>query len=118
MSKQYLKMTDVFRDEMRVVGDSNNMIADDVGIIIGCYSGDKMAEYVLHAINSHDELVAEVERLREFERDALRYRWLMQNTKLGLGRNGKDWDLQVDGPAPDSISEIGEWIDNRMNWRM
>ena len=62
--KEYLKMVDVFRDEMRVVGDSKNMLADDVGIIIGCYSGDKMAEYVLHAINSHDELVAEVERLR------------------------------------------------------
>ena len=55
--RQYLKMVDVFRDEMRVVGDSKNMLADDVGIIIGCYSGDKMAEYVLHAINSHDELV-------------------------------------------------------------
>lgn len=55
--KEYLKMADVFRDEMRVVGDSKNMLADDVGIIIGCYSGDKMAEYVLHAINSHDELV-------------------------------------------------------------
>ncbi len=55
--KQYLKMADVFRDEMRVVGDSKNMLADDVGIIIGCYSGDKMAEYVLHAINAHDELV-------------------------------------------------------------
>ena len=55
--KQYLKMVDVFRDEMWVVGDSKNMLADDVGIIIGCYSGDKMAEYVLHAINSHDELV-------------------------------------------------------------
>lgn len=61
--KQYLNMADVFRNEMRVVGDSSNMIADDVGIIIGCYSGDRMAEYVLHAINSHDELVAEVERL-------------------------------------------------------
>ena len=64
MGKQYLKMADVFRNEMRVVGDSNNMIADNVGIIIGCYSGDMMAEYVLHAINSHDELVAENERLR------------------------------------------------------
>ena len=64
MSKEYLKMADVFRNEMRVIGDSNNLIADDVGIIIGCYSGDKMAEYVLHAINSHDELVAEIERLR------------------------------------------------------
>lgn len=118
MTKEHLKMADVFRNEMRVVGDSSNMIADDVGILIGCYSGDKMAEYVLHAINSHDELVAEVERLREFERDAMRYHWLMQNTKFGIGRNGKDWDLQVDGSAPDSISEVGEWIDNRMDGMM
>ena len=64
MTEPYLNMADVFRNEMRVVGDSGNMIADDVGIIIGCYSGDRMAECVLHAINSHDELVAEVERLR------------------------------------------------------
>ena len=76
MTKEYLNMSDVFLNEMRVAGDSNNMIADDVGIIIGCYSGDRMAEYVLHAINSHDELVAEVERLRELERDAMRYRKL------------------------------------------
>ena len=65
-----------------------------------------------------DALAAEIERLREFERDAVRYRWLMQNTKFGIGRNGKDWDLQVDGSAPDSISEIGEWIDNRMDGMM
>ena len=79
MPKEYLKMADVFHNEMHVVGDSNNMIADDVGIIIGCYSGDMMAEYVLHAVDSHDELVAEVERLREFERDAMRYRFLRDN---------------------------------------
>ena len=36
-------------------------------------------EYAAHAINSHDELVAEVERLREFERDAMRYRFLRDN---------------------------------------
>ena len=68
--KQYLKMADVFRDEMRVVGDSKNMLADDVGIIIGCYSGDKMAEYVLHAINSHDELVQMNQDLLEALEDA------------------------------------------------
>ena len=72
-------MADMFRNEMHVVGDSSNMIADDVGIIIGCYSGDKMAEYVLHTITSHDDLVAEVERLREFERDAMRYKFLRDN---------------------------------------
>ena len=68
--KQYLKMVDVFRDEMRVVGDSKNMLSDDVGIIIGCYSGDKMAEYVLHAINSHDELVQMNQDLLEALEDA------------------------------------------------
>ena len=57
MTKEYLKMANVVPSEMRVGGDSDNLIIDDVGIIIGCYSGDKMAEYVLHAINSHDELV-------------------------------------------------------------
>lgn len=59
-----------------------------------------------------------IKRLRDAEKDAARYRWLMQNAKLGIGRNGKDWGLQVDGPAPDSISEVGEWIDNRMDGRM
>ena len=42
-----------------------------------------------------------IERLRQAEKDAARYRWLMQNAKLGIGRNGKDWDLQIDGPAPE-----------------
>lgn len=49
--------------------------------------------------------------VRQTEKDAARYRWLLQNAKLGIGRNGKDWDLLIDGPAPDSISEVGEWID-------
>ena len=55
-----------------------------------------------------------IKLLRQAEKDAARYRWLMQNAKLGIGRNGKDWDLLIDGPAPDSISEASEWIDNRM----
>ena len=82
MPKEFLKMADVFRNEMRVVGDSNNIIADDVGIIIGCYSGDKMAEHVLHAINSHDELV----RLRDELLAALEAHekfWTIREAELG-----------------------------------
>ena len=60
------------------------------------------------------ETILLIERLRHAENDAARYRWLMQNAKLGIGRNGKDWDLQIDWPAPDSISEVSEWIDNRI----
>ena len=64
------------------------------------------------------EAIELIGRIRQAEKDAARYRWLMQNARLGIGRNGKDWDLQVDGPAPDSISEVCEWIDNRMDGRM
>ena len=69
--KEYLKMADAFSNEMRIVGDSNNMIADDIGIIIGCYSGNKMAEHVLHAINSHDELVRQRDELLDVMRQTL-----------------------------------------------
>ena len=64
------------------------------------------------------ETVELINRLRQAEKDAARYRWLLQNANLGIGRNGKDWDLQIDGPAPDSISGVGEWIDNRMGGRV
>ena len=77
MPKEFLKMADVFRNEMRVVGDSNNMIADDVGIIIGCYSGDKMAEHVLHAINSHDDLIRLRDELKEALQDLMD--WTVRN---------------------------------------
>ena len=64
------------------------------------------------------ETIELIERLRQSEKDAARYRRLMRNAKIGIGRNGKDWDLQIDGPAPDSISEVGELIDNRIGGRM
>ena len=64
------------------------------------------------------ETIELIERLRQAEKDAARYRWLMKNAKLGIGRNGKDWDLQIDGLAPDSMSEVDEWIDNRIDGRM
>ena len=87
----------------------------------------EMLEFSLVSVESAGHDMAEIkcaslrklmDALKQAEKDAARYRWLMQNAKLGIGRNGKDWDLQVDGPAPDSISEIGEWIDNRMDGKM
>ena len=131
MTKEYLKMADVFPFVVSFDSDGGiGAVVDSQGEYIAqamennyCSHmsnkdkngyRNKVARYVAHSVASHDELVAEVERLREFERDAMRYRWLMQNTKFGIGRNGKDWDLQVDGSAPDAISEISAWIDNRM----
>ena len=70
MSKQYLKMSDAF------VHDSVEALEQH---IYAGYMSKHCCEYAAHAINSHDELVAEVERLREFERDAMRYRFLLDN---------------------------------------
>ena len=70
MSKQYLKMADAF-------------VHDDVASleqhIYAGYMSMYACEYAAHAINSHDELVAEIEQLREFKRDAMRYRFLCDN---------------------------------------
>ena len=86
-----------------------------------------MLEFSLASVESAGHDMAEIkcaslrklmDALKQAEKDAARYRWLMQNAKLGIGRNGRDWDLQIDGPAPDAISEVGEWIDDRMDGRM
>ena len=61
---KYLKMADVFPVDIRTDDESGSLICDEDGIILESFSGDKVADYTLHAINSHDELVAEVERLR------------------------------------------------------
>lgn len=55
--KQYLKMVDVFPVEIRTDDESGSLICDEDGVIIESFSGDKVADYTLHAINSHDELV-------------------------------------------------------------
>lgn len=70
---KYLKMADVF--SMGVVQEDSFLISkggEDLACFI-CYldsDRDLMAKHASHAINSHDELVAEVGRLRG-ENDAL-----------------------------------------------
>lgn len=65
--KQYLKMADVFytplRDEAYRVDFS--VISDSNDHMIGGFGIEGMSSHAVHAINSHDELVADVERLRE-----------------------------------------------------
>lgn len=51
MTKEYLKMADVFREVVQPERLNYAM-------------ANPKATYAAHAINSHDELVAEVERLR------------------------------------------------------
>jgi len=71
MTKEYLKMADYFAGEV----DQDDIVILDCGFDTISHAPEEASA---HAINSHDELVAEVERLREFERDAMRYRFLRE----------------------------------------
>lgn len=64
---KYLKMADVFKGELFIDSDCDDVIVDDLSLtVLESFSGSDVAKFALHAINSHDELVAEVERLTEF----------------------------------------------------
>lgn len=52
--------------------------------------------------------------LREAERDAAKYRWLIDNSVFGMKQNGVSWSLSFDGPAPEHSGKIGECIDQAM----
>ena len=68
--KEYLKMADVFVGEYKPKRRIDAWPPSKHGETLVDISG-KPAEYAVHAINSHDELVAEVERLR-YENSILR----------------------------------------------
>ena len=68
---KYLKMADVFNGELFIDSDCDDVIVDDLSLtVLESFSGSDAAKFALHAINSHDELVAVVERLR-YENEAL-----------------------------------------------
>ncbi len=60
--KEYLKMGDAF---------SGRVINSNGEVVVNKYKDVDYGEYVCHAINSHDELVAEVERLNNEMQDIL-----------------------------------------------
>ena len=76
---------------------------------------DTNSEYIAAA---NPAVVIElITMLREAQKDAARYRWLLANSFMGIGQWGKDWDLQLTDqplPAPDHIGEVSDWIDAAM----
>ena len=63
--KEYLRMSDMFKGELSIDCDCDDVIVDELSLtVLESFGGSDLAKYALHAINSHDELVAEVERLR------------------------------------------------------
>ena len=91
--KEYLKMSDMFGDIAVKVRDSNgrHVMCEDI-LAANCFCTDS-ANYIAHAINSHDELVAEVERLR-----AMVYR---MQTYL---------DMAGEYPEKESDNPVRQWL--------
>ena len=57
--KKYLKMSDVFKSELFIDSDCDDVIVDGLSLtVLESFIGSDVAKFALHAINSHDELVA------------------------------------------------------------
>ena len=56
--EKYLMMSDVFKSELFIDSDCDDVIVDDLSItVLESFSGSDAAKFALHAIKSHDELV-------------------------------------------------------------
>ena len=65
--EKYLMMSDVFKSELFIDSDCDDVIVDGLSLtVLESFSGSDAAKFALHAINSHDELVEQVLRLTEF----------------------------------------------------
>ena len=57
--EKYLMMSDVFKSELFIDSDCDDVIVDGLSLtVLESFSGSDVAKFALHAINSHDELVA------------------------------------------------------------
>ena len=79
-----------------------------------CVKTDDMIELVSRLRYAESETGAILSMLRQSEKDAARYRWIKDNSQLGVGRCGVDWELYFEGPAPDNSAMIERHIDEAM----
>jgi hypothetical protein len=91
MTKEYLKMEDAF------VHDSVEALEQH---IYAGYMSKHYCEYAAHAINSHDELVAEVERLRGAIQDAF-----IDGCQVGWDMTGEGYNAEYGGPDNGRLHE-------------
>lgn len=64
--KKYLNMSSVFKGELFIDSDCDDVIVDDLSLtVLESFCGSDVAKFALHAISSHDELVAMNKELLE-----------------------------------------------------
>ena len=98
--KQYLKMADVFVGEYKPKRRIDAWPPSKYGETLIELSGSP-AQYAAHAINSHDELVAEVERLRGALQDAY-----LDGCYAGLGMSGQGYNAEHGGPKDWALHDM------------
>ena len=83
-----------------------------LGRLIQAFRCDRPSEWQMDEfIQMAEDMHKEITRLRETEKDAARYRWLVDNSVFGMKQNGASWSLSFDGSAPEHSGKIGECID-------
>jgi len=83
-----------------------------LGRLIQAFRCDRPSEWQMDEfIQMAEDMHKEITRLRETEKDAARYRWLVDNSVFGMKQNGVSWSLSFGGPAPEYSGKIGECID-------
>ena len=90
-TKQYLKMADVFEGSVTISSTYVRAYYSDSNSELNWSA--MMAGYAAHAINSHDELVAEVERLREM-----------------VCRMGVYLEMSGEYPEKESDNPVRQWL--------
>ena len=90
--KEYLKMSDVFVGEYKPKRRIDAWPPSKYGETLIELSGSP-AQYAAHAINSHDELVAEVERLRDM-----------------VSRMQTYLDMAGEHPEKESDNPVRQWL--------
>ncbi|MNG70302.1 hypothetical protein D3C79_286840 [compost metagenome] len=70
--------------------------------------------YQVQAIVSKGDLLDIITRLRESDRDAARYRWLIDNTVFESNNGGVSWAVTFNLPKPWISKNISESIDQAM----
>lgn len=102
--KEYLKMSDVFKVEIYYDGDENQF-----GLFDGPENSFQLADfynkdecqYAAHAINSHDELVEEVERLRGMVQDAF-----IDGCHAGWDMSCEGYNAEYGGPDDGAMHDM------------
>ena len=82
--KEYLKMADVFSDASQEYFEQ---------LLYSGFMSKNSCELIAHAVSSHDELVAEVERLRGAIHDAF-----IDGCQVGWDMTGEGYNAEYGGP--------------------